>query len=98
MKKKVFITGGAGYVGSLLVPYLLEKNYKVTVYDIMYFTDIFLPKENKNLEIIKGDIRDKKKLEKSSKDHDYFINLACISNDTSFALDENLSTTRLSIR
>ena len=92
MKKKVFITGGAGYVGSLLVPYLLEKNYKVTVYDIMYFTDIFLPKENKNLEIIKGDIRDKKKLEKSSKDHDYFINLACISNDTSFALDENLST------
>ena len=60
MKKKVFITGGAGYVGSLLVPYLLEKNYKVTVYDIMYFTDIFLPKKNKNLEIIKGDIRDKK--------------------------------------
>ena len=51
-----------------------------------------MPKKNKNLEIIKGDIRDKKKLEKSSKDHDYFINLACISNDTSFAIDENLST------
>jgi nucleoside-diphosphate-sugar epimerase len=92
MKTKVFITGGAGYVGSLLVPYLLEKNYKVTVYDIMHFTDAFLPKNNKDLKIIKGDIRDEKSLKTSSKDHDYFINLACISNDTSFAIDEKLST------
>ena len=37
---------------------------------------IFFCQKNKNLEIIKGDIRDKKKLEKSSKDHDYFINLS----------------------
>lgn len=92
MYNNIFITGGAGYVGSLLVPYLLEKNYKITVYDIMFFSDNFLPKNNKNLKIITGDIRDKKKLEESSKNHDVFVNLACISNDTSFALDEKLST------
>ena len=86
----IFITGGAGYVGSCLVPILLENNYSVTVYDIMFFGSEFLPK-HKNLKIIKGDIRDTLKLEKSCRDHDVFLNLACISNDTSFALDESLS-------
>ena len=90
--KKIFITGGAGYVGSCLVPELLKKGYQCTVYDIMYFGDSFLPKNNPNLKIIKGDIRDNKKLLKASDNHDVFINLACISNDTSFALDEKLST------
>ena len=42
--KKIFITGGAGYCGSRLVPRLLEQGYKITVYDIMYFGDDFLPK------------------------------------------------------
>ena len=90
--KKIFITGGAGYVGSCLVPELLGKGYEVTVYDIMYYTDNYLPKENPNLNIIKGDIRDKEKVEASCRDHDVFIHLACISNDTSFELDEKLST------
>ena len=49
----------------------------------------FLPKENKNLTIIEGDIRDSQLLEKSCYNHDVFINLACISNDASFELDEN---------
>ena len=92
MKKKIFITGGAGYVGSWLVPYLLEKNYEVTVYDTMYFTDNFLPKRNKNLKIIKGDIRDTDLIFKSCKGNDFFLHLACISNDVSFELDEKLST------
>lgn len=91
MSKKIFITGGAGYVGSKLVPDLLALGYKVTVYDIMYFTDSFLPKNNKNLSIIKGDIRDVQKLLTSSKDHDIFIHLACISNDITFELDEKVS-------
>ena len=65
MKNKIFITGGAGYCGSRLVPYLLEKNFIVTVYDIMYFTNNFLPKQHPNLTIIKGDIRDTEKLKES---------------------------------
>jgi len=89
--KSIFITGGAGYVGSSLVPDLLEKNYKVAVYDIMYFGDNFLPKEHPNLKIIKGDIRDNIKIKNECEGYDVFINLACISNDSSFELDEKLS-------
>ena len=63
--KSVFVTGGAGYVGSSLVPDLLEKGYKVTVYDIMYFGDHFLPKNNPNLKVIRGDIRDQKNMQKT---------------------------------
>ncbi|PPR41465.1 MAG: dTDP-glucose 4,6-dehydratase [Alphaproteobacteria bacterium MarineAlpha5_Bin12] len=90
--KKIFITGGAGYCGSRLVPRLLEQGYKITVYDIMYFGDDFLPKSNPNLNIIAGDIRDIQKIKNACKDHDTFIHLACISNDASFVLDEELST------
>ena len=90
--QKIFITGGAGYVGSKLVPFLLSKGKKITVYDAMYFTDNFLPQGNPNLNILKGDIRDSSKIYNSCKGHDIFINLACISNDASFELDEKLST------
>ena len=89
--KKIFITGGAGYVGTRLVPILLDQNYKITVYDNFYFGNFL--RSHENLHIIKGDIRDTKLLEKSINNHDYFINLACISNDASFELDEKLSTT-----
>ena len=89
--KSIFIAGGAGYVGSRLVPQLIDEGFRVTVYDIMYFGHEFLPK-SKNLKIITGDIRDTSKLEDACKNHDIFINLACISNDSSFELDEKLST------
>ena len=87
----VLITGGAGYVGSLLVPALLDEGYRVTVYDIMYFGDGFLPKENPNLNVIKGDIRDANALRQACGGVDAIINLACISNDASFELNEGLS-------
>jgi nucleoside-diphosphate-sugar epimerase len=90
--KNIFLTGGAGYCGSLLTPQLLALGYKVTIYDTLFFGDSHLPKENPNLKIVKGDIRDVAKLSEAVKGHDAFVSLACISNDASFELDENLST------
>ena len=87
----VFVTGGAGYCGSLLVPKLLAEGHKVTVYDIMYFGHAFF-EPHENLSLIEGDIRDATLIEKSAVGHDMFISLACISNDASFELDEDLST------
>ena len=87
--KKIFITGGAGYIGARLVPYLLKKKFKITVYDTLYFGNK-LPK-NKDLKIVKGDIRDIKKVSRHCKNHDVFFYFSCISNDTSFELNEKLS-------
>jgi nucleoside-diphosphate-sugar epimerase len=89
---RVFVTGGAGYVGSALIPRLLGRGYQVTSYDICYYGDNFLPKSNPNLQVIRGDIRDTAKLAGTVAGHDSFISLACISNDASFELDEKLST------
>jgi len=90
--QNVLVTGGAGYVGSLLTPQLLDLGYNVTVYDIMYFGDDFLPRSNPRLKIVNGDIRDTGKLAQAFKGIDAVISLACISNDASFELDEKLST------
>ena len=46
--KKIFITGGAGYVGAQLTPFLLKKGYKVTVLDLMIYGETVL-KKNPNL-------------------------------------------------
>jgi nucleoside-diphosphate-sugar epimerase len=89
MKKKIFITGGAGYVGSALVPALIEKNYEVTVYDLMIYGENVID-QNKNLKKIKGDIRDTSLLSKHIPGHDVVIHLACISNDPSFELNPSL--------
>jgi nucleoside-diphosphate-sugar epimerase len=89
---KIFITGGAGYCGARMVPQLLAIGYKVTVYDQCFFGNQFLPFENPNFKLIKGDIRDTKLLEANCQGHEVFLNLACISNDASFELNEKLST------
>jgi len=83
--KKIFITGGAGYVGSVLTPYLLKKGYLVTVYDLFIYGNTL--ENNKNLKIVKGDLRDLELLKKSILNHDIVIHLACISNDPSFELN-----------
>ena len=88
--KRVFITGGAGYVGSALVPYLLEKGYEIVVYDLYLYGDVFKGITNPKLIEIKGDIRDKDGLIEAAKGSDAIIHLACISNDPSFELDPEL--------
>jgi len=87
--KKIFITGGAGYIGARLVPFLIKKGYIVTVYDLLIYGKNL--RKNKNLKVIKGDIRDISFLKKKSVKHDVFIHLACISNDPSSDLNPNLT-------
>lgn len=88
----ILITGGAGYVGSLLVPALLADGHRVTVYDTMWYGNGFLPLDDPRLTLVQGDIRDAERFRDTVAGHDVVINLACISNDASFELDEDLST------
>lgn len=92
MIDSVLVTGGAGYVGSVLVPKLLDKGYKVKVLDLYLFGEDVLDsvRDNPNLTQIKGDIRDNPLLEKIMPGVDAVIQLACISNDPSFELDPGL--------
>lgn len=86
---KIYITGGAGYVGAKLVPRLLKEGYQVTVLDLMIYGEDVLP-SHPHLQAIKGDIRDRALLEKTIPSHDAVIHLACISNDPSFELNPEL--------
>ena len=86
---KILITGGAGYVGAVLTPYLLSKGYQVTVVDLMIYGKDVL-KNHPNLRIIEGDIRNKNLLNKILPNHEIIIHLACISNDPSFELNPKL--------
>lgn len=90
--KTVLVTGGAGYVGAVLIPKLLKNNYRVKVLDLYLYGDNVLDavKNNPNLVQIKGDIRNKKTLENTITECDAVIHLACISNDPSFELNPNL--------
>jgi nucleoside-diphosphate-sugar epimerase len=88
-QRTVYVTGGAGYVGAALVPALLEAGYRVKVLDLfMYGDDVLDP--HPKLEMIKGDMRDRKLLERTILGCDSVIHLACISNDPSFELDPGL--------
>jgi nucleoside-diphosphate-sugar epimerase len=86
--KTVFVTGGAGYVGAVLVPKLLREGYRTKVLDLYIYGEDVLNqvKDNPDLEQIKGDIRDRALISRC----DAVIHLACISNDPSFELDPAL--------
>src|SRR6185503_2166488 len=85
----VYVTGGAGYVGAVLVPRLLAAGYKVRVLDLFLFGEDVLPPHS-NLQRIKGDLRDVALLKKTLPKSDAVIHLACISNDPSFELNPEL--------
>lgn len=89
MSGRILVTGGAGYVGSILVPKLVGAGYAVTVLDLFLFGD-HLP-DAPALGRIKGDIRDEKLLRSLLPGHQAVIHLACMSNDPSFELDPALS-------
>ncbi len=92
-KKTILVTGGAGYVGAVLVPKLLDKGYKVKVLDLyIYGKDVLdTVKDNHCLKQIKGDIRDQELLKNLLPGCDAVIHLACISNDPCFELNPELS-------
>src|SRR5437868_2162945 len=89
--RNVLITGGAGYVGTLLTPQLLAAGHNVTVYDAMFYGCELQPQGR--LKLVEGDIRDTAKLHEALWGVDAVIHLACISNDPSFELNEALSKT-----
>ena len=76
----ILVTGGAGYVGSVLVPALLERNYKVRVMDnLMYGGRGLIPcLMNKNFEFMRGDVRDASAMESALQGVDLVIHPAAI--------------------
>ena len=90
--RKILITGGAGYVGSVLVPKLIREGHEVRVVDLyIYGEDVLAEvKGNSLLKEIKGDIRNRTLMDEALDGVDTVIHLACISNDPSYDLNPNL--------
>lgn len=95
--KKVLVTGGAGYIGSVMVPHLLSEGYSVTVLDnFMYNQSSLLDVcYNDNLRIVNGDVRDEDLFIKLINDADIIIPLAAVvgapacNRDKQYAIDVN---------
>jgi nucleoside-diphosphate-sugar epimerase len=84
----ILVTGGAGYVGSNLVPKLLAAGYAVTVLDLyLYGEALAACRHDSRLREIKGDLRNPDDVARAAAGCDAVIHLACISNDPSFDLD-----------
>ena len=103
MKSHVLNTGGAGYIGSVLTKFLLDKDYSVTVLDnFMYGQSTLLDScRSDNFNVVRGDIRNKDTLAKSMSGADYIIHLAALvgaplcDRDTTGAISTNLEGTKL---
>lgn len=91
MNKNILVTGGCGYIGSVLVPILLEKGYKVRVFDKLYFGEEPLKKVMDKIEFIPGDVRN---FDPSIlKGVDGVIHLGSLSNDPTAAFDPDATRT-----
>lgn len=89
--QRVLVTGGAGYVGSVLVPKLLAAGYPVTVLDLyIYGETLASVAGDPRLTQVRGDLRDPETVERALDGVEAVIHLACISNDPSFELDPDL--------
>src|SRR5277367_2534838 len=90
--KRVMVTGGAGYVGSSLIPKLLAAGYEVSNLDLyLYGNDLFAAHHgNSALREFKGDLRKPEDIRRAVEGCDAVIHLACISNDPSFDLNPDL--------
>jgi len=93
--RRVLVTGGAGYVGAVLVPRMLSEGYRVRVLDLFLYGEAALAavRDHPNLERVRGDIRDADLVRSAVRGCDAVIHLACISNDPSVELDPELSRT-----
>lgn len=83
----IFVTGGCGYKGTVLVPKLLKRGYKVQVLDVQWFGS-FLP-IHPNLTVVKGDVRDIDSV--NLQDVDVVIHLSSVANDPCGDLDPKLT-------
>ena len=83
----ILLTGGCGFIGTVLTNRLLEDGHKVTVLDIQWFGNYLKP--HPNLNILKLDVRDTEKI--PTENTDAIIHLANIANDPAVELNPNLS-------
>jgi nucleoside-diphosphate-sugar epimerase len=93
MEEKVLVTGGAGYIGSVLTEKLLQQGAQVVILDNFTYTDMGIRHllDHGNLSVIRGDIRDPQAVRSALSGVDYVIHLAAIANDPSGELDPGLT-------
>ena len=93
MKKRILVTGGAGYIGSFVVNMLLDRGYNVVVLDKLLYgrkgLNSFLGREN--LEFIEGDVADRETVEKAIKGANCVVALAAIVGDQACAVNEEIT-------
>tara|TARA_R110001592_G_scaffold236741_1_gene495304 strand:+ start:282 stop:1223 length:942 start_codon:yes stop_codon:yes gene_type:complete len=94
MKKFVLITGGAGYLGSVLAEVLLDNGYNVTIFDNLMYkqTSLLHLCDNKNFNFIKGDVTNKKQFLPQIVNHNIIIPLAAIVGAPACDADQDLAT------